>query len=70
MSYKTILVHCDANPRLSQRLDVAVDLAQRFAAHLVGAPTCGANRYSGLFRWRDADADVRLLRRLRGFREG
>ena len=37
MSYKTILVHCDANPRLSQRLDVAVDLAQRYAAHLVGA---------------------------------
>src|SRR4051812_44199409 len=37
MSYKTILVHCDANPRLSQRLDVAVDLAQRYGAHLVGA---------------------------------
>ncbi len=27
----------DANPRLSQRLDVAVDLAQRYGAHLVGA---------------------------------
>jgi hypothetical protein len=37
MSYKTILVHCDANPRLSQRLAVAVDLAQRYGAHLVGA---------------------------------
>jgi nucleotide-binding universal stress UspA family protein len=36
MSYKTILVHCDASPRLSQRLDVAVDLAQRHGAHLVG----------------------------------
>ena len=37
MSYKTILVHCDASPKLSQRLDVAVDLAQRHRAHLVGA---------------------------------
>jgi nucleotide-binding universal stress UspA family protein len=36
MSYKTILVHCDASPKLSQRLDVAVELAQRHAAHLVG----------------------------------
>jgi nucleotide-binding universal stress UspA family protein len=36
MSYKTILVHCDASPKLSQRLDVAVDLAQRHGAHLVG----------------------------------
>ena len=37
MSFKTILVHCDASPRLSQRLDVAVDLAQHHGAHLVGA---------------------------------
>jgi nucleotide-binding universal stress UspA family protein len=37
MSYKTILVHCDASPRLPQRLDVAVGLAQRHGAHLVGA---------------------------------
>jgi nucleotide-binding universal stress UspA family protein len=36
MSYKTILVHCDASPRLSHRLEVAVDLALRFGAHLVG----------------------------------
>ena len=36
MSYKTILVHCDASPKLSQRLDVAVELAQRHGAHLVG----------------------------------
>ena len=36
MTYKTILVHCDASPALSQRLDVAVDLAQRFDACLVG----------------------------------
>lgn len=37
MAYKSILVHCDASPRLSQRLGVAVDLAQRFGSHLIGA---------------------------------
>jgi nucleotide-binding universal stress UspA family protein len=36
MNYQTILVHCDTNSKLSQRLEVAVDLAQRFGAHLVG----------------------------------
>ena len=36
MSYRTILVHCDANPKVAQRLAVAVDLAQRHKAHLVG----------------------------------
>jgi nucleotide-binding universal stress UspA family protein len=36
MTYKTILVHCDASPALSQRLDVATALAQRFDAYLVG----------------------------------
>ena len=36
MNYKTILVHCDASPKLPQRLDVAVELAQRHGAHLVG----------------------------------
>ena len=36
MSYKTILVHCDASKSVSHRLGVAVDLAQRFGARLVG----------------------------------
>lgn len=36
MSYKTILVHCDAGPKVAQRLAVAVDLAERNGAHLVG----------------------------------
>lgn len=36
MSYKTILVHCDASPKVSQRLAVAAELAQRHNAHLVG----------------------------------
>ena len=36
MNYKTIVVHCDAGSKLAQRLVVAVDLAQRHRAHLVG----------------------------------
>ena len=36
MSYKTILVHCDASFKVSQRLAIASDLAQRHGAHLVG----------------------------------
>ena len=36
MSYKTILVHCDASKSVSHRLVVAADLAQRFGARLVG----------------------------------
>ncbi len=36
MNYKTILVHCDSSPKLSQRLEVGVELAQRFGAYLVG----------------------------------
>lgn len=39
MTYKTILVHCDAGPKVGQRLGVAVDLAERNAAHLVGVHT-------------------------------
>jgi nucleotide-binding universal stress UspA family protein len=36
MTYKTILVHCDAGKTVSHRLNVAVGLAERFGAHLVG----------------------------------
>jgi nucleotide-binding universal stress UspA family protein len=36
MTYKTILVHCDAGPTMAQRLAVATELAHRFEAHLVG----------------------------------
>ncbi len=36
MSYKTILVHCDAGKPAPARLGVALDLARRFGAHLVG----------------------------------
>lgn len=36
MGYKTILVHCDADPRVAHRLAIAVELAKRHGAHLVG----------------------------------
>ena len=36
MGYKTILVHCDAGRSTDVRLKVALDLADRFDAHLVG----------------------------------
>ena len=36
VSYKTILVHCDAGRSVAARLDVAVGLAERHKAHLIG----------------------------------
>lgn len=36
MTYKTILVHCDASRGVGARLAVAADIAQRFDARLVG----------------------------------
>ena len=36
MTYKTIVVDCDASPKVSLRLAVAAELSQRFGAHLVG----------------------------------
>lgn len=35
MTYKTIVVHCDANKKVSERLAVAADLAARFDSTLV-----------------------------------
>ena len=35
MTYKTILVHCDAGKSVASRLDVAVGLTPAFNAHLV-----------------------------------
>jgi nucleotide-binding universal stress UspA family protein len=36
MSYKTILVHLDEHPRRRERLQLGMQLASRFDAHLVG----------------------------------
>ncbi|WIM10502.1 universal stress protein [Enhydrobacter sp.] len=37
MAYKTILVHCDAGKTSAARIGVALDLAARFGAHVIGA---------------------------------
>jgi len=36
MGYKTILVHCDASKGTAVRLEAALELGQRFDAHVVG----------------------------------
>ena len=36
MGYKTILVHCDASRGTAGRLRIALDLAHRFDAHVIG----------------------------------
>ena len=36
MSYKTILVHCDASRSVGNRLSAAADIAQRFEARMIG----------------------------------
>ncbi|WIM11893.1 universal stress protein [Enhydrobacter sp.] len=36
MSYKTILVHCDASKTVDHQMAVATELTERFGAHLIG----------------------------------
>lgn len=36
MSYKTILVHCDASKAVDHQMAVATELTERFGAHLIG----------------------------------
>jgi nucleotide-binding universal stress UspA family protein len=36
MGYKTILVHCDAGRATAERLKIALDMGQRFDAHVIG----------------------------------
>jgi nucleotide-binding universal stress UspA family protein len=36
MSYKTVLVDCDASRSVASRLSAAADIAERFGAHLIG----------------------------------
>jgi nucleotide-binding universal stress UspA family protein len=44
MTYKTLLVHLDHRPRSDARLELALGLAERFDAHLVGLFAPGAAR--------------------------
>lgn len=45
MSYKTILVHVDADPAAEQRCRFAADLALSFGAHLIGCAPTGISRF-------------------------
>lgn len=45
MTYRSLLVHLDDGPRCTARVDLAVDLARRFGAHLVGLATAGRLPY-------------------------
>ena len=45
MSYKTILVHVDASPAASDRIRLAIGLAQAAGAHLVGSALTGISRF-------------------------
>ena len=55
MTYKTILAHCDASPKIGQRLDIAAELARRHSARLVGVHVRTPIPRSGLLRRPDAD---------------
>ena len=50
MGYKTILVHCDAGRTTAGRVAVALSVAERFDAHLVGFHV--RQRFEALFRFR------------------
>ena len=79
MTYKTILVHCDAGPKASQRLTVAGELAKRYSAHLVGvyarpplqAPIFfeGGMAMDGLFAAYEASADADQAAALEAFQK-
>jgi nucleotide-binding universal stress UspA family protein len=45
MGYKTILVHVDASPAASDRIRLAIGLAQAAGAHLVGSALTGISRF-------------------------
>jgi nucleotide-binding universal stress UspA family protein len=45
MGYKTILVHVDASPASSDRIRLAIGLAQAAGAHLVGSALTGVSRF-------------------------
>lgn len=58
MDYKTILVHLDRGARRSERLELALTLAERYDAHLVGLFALSAVRMPSYVR---ADASATLI---------
>ena len=67
ISYKTILVHCDASNSVGHRLAVAAHLAQRFGARLVGLHVRRPFELAVFF---EGGGDGRHSQELRGRREG
>ena len=68
MGYKTILAHCDADPNVAHRLAIAVELAKRHGAYLVGVHIQEPFNAPAMFE-RDR-GDRQSLRRFRGDGEG
>jgi nucleotide-binding universal stress UspA family protein len=62
VTYKTILVHLDENPRRADRLRVGFELAERFDAHVVGLFAIGA-AYIPSFAMAEAGPLVREIER-------
>jgi nucleotide-binding universal stress UspA family protein len=54
MSYKTLLVHLDDSRHSAARLAVALDLAQRFDAHLIGLYVVSQDLFQPLFKFDDS----------------
>ncbi|GAB7521069.1 universal stress protein [Paraburkholderia sp. 2C] len=54
MSYKTLLVHIDDSRHSTARVAVALDLAQRFDAHLIGLYIVSQDLFQPLFRFDDS----------------
>jgi nucleotide-binding universal stress UspA family protein len=54
MSYKTLLVHIDDSRHSAVRVAVALDLAQRFDAHLIGLYIVSQDLFQPLFKLDDS----------------
>src|ERR1700754_1936816 len=54
MSYKTLLVHLDDSRHRAARMAVALDLARRFDAHLIGLYVVSQDLFQPLFKLDDS----------------
>ncbi|KWH39498.1 universal stress protein [Burkholderia stagnalis] len=63
MSYKTLLVHLDDSPRCATRVALALDLAQRCNAHLIGLYVVCQDLFEPLRR-RDEPLELAVYERL------
>ncbi|RQR55584.1 universal stress protein [Burkholderia sp. Bp9125] len=63
MSYKTLLVHLDDSPRCATRVELALDLAKRCNAHLIGLYVVCQDLFEPLRR-RDEPLELAVYERL------